>query len=201
MQCFRAGGFRFRVGDIGQLEPGAVIHPIFIALHLGFAVFVATAHLRGQIVGVGVEIALGAAIGGSAFHGIEPSRKTGVFFPQRVAFVVVKAGVHPFDVGGEDDICGAKLFQEVRAGGASEGLFHHGNHLGKLVSAALVLLGRSRRIAQPGTPGAKEQSFQLPQGEDSGVFHAQTQRAVNPFEGNQNVIAFGDNPIVEGDRR
>ena len=85
---------------------------------------------------VGVEVALSTAIGRPAFHRCKPVSKARVFFPQRVAFVVVKTRIHPFDVGRKDDIRSAKFIQEIRAGSARECCFDLGDNAGELVAVA-----------------------------------------------------------------
>jgi hypothetical protein len=47
----------------------------------GGAIGMAAPHLWGQIMGMGMKIALSPSIGGAAFHGIKPGRQARVFFP------------------------------------------------------------------------------------------------------------------------
>ncbi len=96
VEGFDPGGFGFGVGDVGEAKPGAVIDLMLVGEGLGIGVAPAATQLRGEIVGVGVEVALGAAIGGSIFHRIKPGVDVGVLVTQGVAFVVVKTGMDPF---------------------------------------------------------------------------------------------------------
>jgi len=80
-----------------------------------------------------MKIALSTAIGRAAFHPCKPVCKARVFFPHRVAFVVVKTGIHPFDIGRKDHIRSAKFSEEITPRSASQGCFHLGDDAEKLV--------------------------------------------------------------------
>src|SRR4028118_959143 len=101
---------------------------------------------------VGVKIALSAAIGRAGFHRRKPVSKARVFFPHRVAFVVVKTGIHPFDVGRKDDIRSAKFIEEIRPRSAGESLFYLGDDADKLVAVVLFYSGCTSWVDETRAP-------------------------------------------------
>jgi len=112
-----------RVLYIGQcVIPGSVDHlgsRLFSFLGL---IGVASSHLGWQVIHVGVVIALSASVCLSTLHGSKPIFNCRKFVLDVVAFVVVKTGCHPFNVGSKDHVHYPKLFQEVRTTGDLKGI-------------------------------------------------------------------------------
>src|ERR671932_45748 len=104
---------------------------------------------------VGVKVAYRAAISLSAFHPIKPGRQVRILLSQRVAFVIIQTGVHAFEIRREDDISRTELFQEVWTRSRGEGHLNLIYDFDKLLSVALLLLRRHKRIAKPATPSSK----------------------------------------------
>ena len=59
--------------------------------------------------GMGVKVALGAAVGLQLLQGTEPAVNGWMLSPQPVSLVVSQRGIHPFHVGNKDQIHGLRL--------------------------------------------------------------------------------------------
>ena len=69
-------------------------------------------HLRGQIMGMGMEVALGAAIGLQTLQCRQPAIDPRMLLPQGKTLVVSEGGIHALDVGNEHQI-GAAWLQSI----------------------------------------------------------------------------------------
>ena len=85
------------------------VDPFGQALRFRSIVRPAAAHLGRQVMGMGVKVALGAAVGLQLLQGTEPAVNGWMLSPQPVSLVVSQRGIHPFHVGNEDQIHGLRL--------------------------------------------------------------------------------------------
>ena len=99
----------FWIGFIDR--PGAVIDAGGQGSLGGRATGVAAAHLGRQVVGVGVEVALGAEVGGALLQRCKPAIDGRVFAAHQKSLVVGQACRHPLHVGHEHQIGRAQLPQ------------------------------------------------------------------------------------------
>jgi len=147
--------------------------------------------------GVGVEIALGPQVGAALLEGREPTVDGGVLLTNPVALVVGEGGVHPLEVGDEDHIGAAEALQEERTGCGLEGLLHQAGDPGEVLLRGCAVGALAIAVAKPLTPGAKETTLELPQGEDIGITQPGLEGPESIFKGLQDHIALGVEPAIE----
>ena len=178
---------------------------------------VAAPHLGGKVVGVGVEIGLGAAIGGPLLQGTEPTIQSRMTEAQLVALVIGEAGVDPLEKGHEHQVRGAETRRIAAAGGSlalgGEGFEKEGarallqglaNFPRQEIEAGLgdpLLLGTPTRIAEPLAPGPEQAALQLPQGPDSGSVERPTEGTEGLLKGLKDAVAFRDQHAIEFEGR
>ena len=155
-------GFRIAARR-GADRPGALVNP---GGHRGLslaATGITAPHLGRKVVGVGVEIALGAEVGAALLQGCKPSPNPWMLLAQPKPLVVSQACRHPFHIRHKHQIGGAEpRAQQERPRGGPEGLFHGRGKPLKLATAGVFLRRRTAGGAQPLAPGAKQQPLQLP---------------------------------------
>ncbi len=101
----RFGLAGFRVGT--AQGPGAPIDLGGQCLLVGISAGIAATHLGRQIVGVGVEVALGAEVAGALLQPLKPAANGRMLAAQQKALVVGQACCHALHVGHEHQISGA----------------------------------------------------------------------------------------------
>mmetsp|Transcript_126734 Transcript_126734/g.354846 ORF Transcript_126734/g.354846 Transcript_126734/m.354846 type:complete len:260 (-) Transcript_126734:619-1398(-) len=117
-----------RVVAVRQLLPRALVHHGLAGGLLGRAVLVAAAHLRREVVAMGVRVALGAPVRLPLLQRLEPSGQTGRGLLEIEALVVEQRCDHAFHVRDEDDIRQGEVLQEERAGCGVERLVNFRQH-------------------------------------------------------------------------
>ena len=134
-----------------------------------------------------------------AFHGLKPGSDRRVPLTEVVGLVVVKAGAHALDVGREHHIGGAEAFEEVGAGGGSEGAIHPVGHPIEGGGGDLFRARRQARPAEPEAPGAKQLAFQLAQGQHAPIPQTIAEGPEGLLQRRQDVVAFGVEAAVKVD--
>ena len=182
-------------------RPRTVVDPLRqLALERG-TIGIAAAHLGRQIMGVGVEVALGGQVSGTLLKGPEPAVDGWVPAAQPIAFVVGQARPHPFDVGHEHQISRADLPKQEGSGGGHQGVSHGGGHAIEGLGGLVFSAGPRKRHTQPLAPGLEQQPLQPPQRQNLRILHRKPQRPESLLQGQKNPIALGDQPPVELQRR
>ncbi len=78
-----------------------------------------------------------------------------------------------------------------------QGSFDGGEGGDELVAVELVFAIAAGRVTKPIAPSPEEQAFEATQGQDGRVSHAQVEGAKIAFEGDENIITFGDHPAIQ----
>ena len=180
-----------------------LIHRRGHELLLRTAIRPASAHLRRQIVGMGVHITLGAAIRLELLKGREPTVDPGVGLTQCKPLEVGERRIHALHVGDEHQIGGARCCParmvgiEPAATTSGDRLLHLGGHPLELIPGTAFLVLAQAWGAEPHTPGAEQQPFQLTQTPHPPVMHASSHRPESAFKGLEDAIALRDQATIE----
>ena len=152
-------GIRFWINFALNLHIRPIVHEVTGLQSLDLKREAAVSHLRGQVVGVGVEVTLGASVDATRLHGVEPLADDGVVRAEVVGFVVEEGGVHSFYVRSKNYIRSSKLFKEIWTWSTTNRFFNLFSNLSEILLVSLIIFLTPRWPTKPLAPCRKQFSL------------------------------------------